>query len=446
MSVKAAHGPKARYPGQLALALTRNPLPFLTESARRYGDFVPFSIGPQPFLLIGDPDGTREVLVTQQRNFFKGRGLERMKLLLGDGLLTGEGEYHMRQRRLAQPAFHRDRVAAYGEMMAGFAERHGARWRAGATLDIAGEMTQLTLAIVGKTLFGADVEGEAGDIGSAITDCINAFSVAVLPFGEWLDHLPLPHTLRFRRARARLDATVYRIIAEHRASGVDRGDLLSMLLAARDTEGDGTPMTDLQLRDETMTIFIAGHETTANLLTWTWYLLGAHPQVESRLHDELATVLGGRPPGAADAERLTYARMVIAESMRLFPPAWILGRRAIADCTVGGHEIPARGIVLLSQYVAHRNPRWYPEPERFDPERWTPEAAAQRPKFAYYPFGAGSRVCIGEQFALLEATLVLATLAQRWRLRLEPGHPVVPQARITLRPRYGMRMILSARR
>jgi cytochrome P450 len=446
MLTEAARGPKARYPGQIALAMTRNPLPFLMDSARRYGDFVRFSIGPQPFLLIADPEGTREVLVTQQRNFAKGRGLERMKLLLGEGLLTSEGEHHMRQRRLAQPAFHRDRVASYGQTMAAFAARHCARWRDGETVDLAGEMTRLTLAIVGKTLFGADVEGEAGDIGTAITDCINAFSVAVLPFGEWLDHLPLPHTLRFRRARARLDATIYRMIAEHRASGVDRGDLLSMLIAAQDTEGDGTRMTDQQLRDEAMTIFIAGHETTANLLSWTWYLLGQHPDAEERFHGELGAVLGGRAPDIADAERLTYTRMVIAESMRLYPPAWILGRRAIADCSIAGHHVPARGIVLMSQYVAHRDPRWYPEPERFDPERWRPAAVAERPRFAYYPFGAGSRVCIGEQFALLEATLILSTIAQRWRLRLKPGHPVVPQARITLRPRYGMRMILSARR
>ncbi len=425
--------------------MTRAPLPFLMGCAERYGDFVPFSIGPQLCYLVSDPEATREVLVTQQRNFTKSRGLERMKLLLGDGLLTSESEYHMRQRRLAQPAFHRERVMAYGSTMAAYAERASERWRGGETLDVGAEMTRLTLAIVGKTLFDADVEGEAGDIGAAVTASIDAFSVAVLPFGEWLDHLPLPHTLRFRRARQRLDATIYRIIAEHRAAGVDRGDLLSMLIAASDTEGDGTGMSDLQLRDEAMTIFIAGHETTANLLTWTWYLLGEHPEIEGRLHDELDMVLGGRAPGAADMERLGYLRMVLSESMRLYPPAWILGRRAIADCSVGGHDMPARSIAFMSQYVTHRDPRWYPEPERFDPQRWTPEAVARRPKFAYFPFGAGSRVCIGEQFALMEATLALATLAQRWRLRLVPGHRVVPQARITLRPRYGMRMTVNAR-
>jgi cytochrome P450 len=425
--------------------MTRNPLPFLLLSAQRYGDFVPFTIGPQRCVLVSDPEATREVLVAQQKNFTKSRGLERMKLLLGDGLLTSEGEHHMRQRRLAQPAFHRERVTAYGSTMAAYAERTSSRWRAGETFDVAAEMNRLTLAIVGKTLFGADVEGEAGDIGAAITTCINAFSVAVLPFGEWLDHLPLPHTLRFRSARRRLDATIYRIIAEHRAAGSDRGDLLSMLIAASDTDGDGTGMTDLQVRDEAMTIFIAGHETTSNLLTWTWYLLGENPDIEGRLHDELDMVLGGRAPGAADLERLGYLRMVIAESMRLFPPAWILGRRAIADCTIGGHQVRARDIVFMSQYVTQRDPRWYPEPDRFDPQRWTPEEIARRPKFAYFPFGAGSRVCIGEQFALMEASLILATLAQDWQLRLVPGHPVVPRARITLRPRFGMRMTAAER-
>ena len=425
--------------------MTRNPLPFLMLSAQQYGDFVPFQIGPQRCFLVSDPDATREVLVAQQKNFTKSRGLERMKLLLGDGLLTSEGEYHLRQRRLAQPAFHRERVMAYGSTMAAYAERTSSRWRTGETFDVATEMNRVTLGIVGKTLFDADVEGEASDIGRAITDCFDAFALAVLPFGEWLDHLPLPHAIRFRRARRRLDATIYRIIAEHRAAGIDRGDLLSMLIGASDAEGDGTGMTDLQVRDEAMTIFIAGHETTSNLLTWTWYLLGENPDIEGRLHDELDMVLGGRAPGAGDLERLGYLRMVLTEAMRLFPPAWLLGRRAIADCTIAGQAVPARGIVFMSQYVTHRDPRWYPEPERFDPQRWTPEEIARRPKFAYFPFGAGSRVCIGEQFALMEATLILATLAQRWQLRLVPGHPVEPRARITLRPKYGMRMTAVAR-
>jgi cytochrome P450 len=436
----SAAGPKARYPGQFAFAMTRNPLPFLMLNAQRYGDFVPFTIGPRRCFLVSDPDATREVLVTQQRNFVKSRGLERMKLLLGDGLLTSEGEYHMRQRRLAQPAFHRERVMAYGSTMVAYAEQTSDRWRAGETFDVGTEMTRLTLGIVAKTLFGADVEGEAADIGAAITDCFNAFAVAVLPFAELLDHLPLPHNLRFRSAKRRLDATIYRIIAEHRAAGSDRGDLLSMLIAASDTDGDGAGMTDLQVRDEALTIFIAGHETTANVLTWTWYLLGEHPEIEGRLHEELDGVLGGRTPGTADLERLGYLRMVLAETMRLYPPAWLLGRRALADCTIGGHQVKTNDIIFMSQYVTHRDPRWYPEPDRFDPQRWTPEETARRPKFAYFPFGAGSRVCIGEQFALMEASLILATLAQRWQLRLVPGHPVVPRARITLRPQFGMRM------
>jgi cytochrome P450 len=306
-------------------------------------------------------------------------------------------------------------------------------------------MMRLTLAVVGQTLFGADVEEEAPEIGRALTDTFRSFNLALLPFGELLQRVPfLPPVRRFNEAKARLDATIYRLIAEHRADGHDRGDLLSMLIAAQDTEVDGGRMTDLQLRDEAMTIFLAGHETTANALTWTWYLLAEHPAAEARMHAEIDAALGGRLPAADDLPRLPYTRMVLAEAMRLYPPAWVIGRRNVEPYTVRGVTLPARTVVLTSQWVTHRDPRWWPEPERFRPERWG-EAPGDRPKFAYFPFGAGTRVCIGEQFAWMEGMLLLATIAQRWRLRLVPGHPVVPQAIITLRPRHGMRMVAEAR-
>jgi cytochrome P450 len=447
LSSGRAPGPSSRLPGRHALSMSRDPLAFLSGVTARYGDVARFRVGPETLFLINHPDLIRDVLVTHQRNFRKGRGLERAKRLLGEGLLTSEGQVHLRQRRLAQPAFHRARIAAYAETMSARAERAGERWRDGSTYDLAREMNALTLAIVAKTLFDAELDDEAQDIGAALTAAFEAFNFSFfLPFGERLERLPIPPAIRFRKARARLDRTIYRLIAERRASGEDRGDLLSMLLMARDTEGDGGAMSDVQLRDEAMTIFLAGHETTANALAWTWYLLSGHPEIEGRLHAEIDGALAGRLlPNAADVERLPYTRMVLAESMRLYPPAWIIGRRAIEACEVGGYDIPPRSILLLSQFVTHRDARWFPDPLRFDPERWTPDQIAARHRFAYFPFGGGTRVCIGEQFAWLEGVLLLASIARRWRFRLVPGHPVALQPIITLRPKYGMRMVAHRR-
>jgi cytochrome P450 len=426
--------------------MARDPVAFLTGLTRDYGDIARVPLGAETLYLFNRPDLIRDVLVTNHRNFHKGRGLERAKLLLGLGLLTSEGEFHLRQRRLAQPAFHRQRVAAYGATMARYAAARRDRWTDGMVIDAHQEMMALALAIVGQTLFDADVEHEAAEIGEALAATFQSFhSGFFLPFGEWLDRLPLPATIRFRNARARLDATIYRLIEERRRHNDDRGDLLSMLLLAQDTEGDGGGMTDLQLRDEAMTIFLAGHETTANALTWTWYLLSQHPAIEQRLHAEIDSALGTRLPTADDLPSLPYTRMVLAEAMRLYPPAWLVGRRALGAFEAAGYRIPARSIVLLSQYVTQRDPRWFPDPERFDPERFTPDSQAARPKFSYFPFGGGPRVCIGEQFAWMEGVILLATIAQRWKLRLVPGHPVALQPIITLRPKFGMRMTLEAR-
>jgi cytochrome P450 len=449
-----APGPASRYPGELLLTLARDTLSVVRRMAA-HGDVSQFAVGPQRVFLATHPDLIRDVLVTHQRGFAKGRALERAKMLLGEGLLTSQGDFHLRQRRLAQPAFHRERVAAYAAAMVDCSARRAARWQDGVELDVAEEMMALTLAIVGRTLFDADVEREAPEIGQALTDALESVRIAVLPLSELLQYLPVPVTLRFNRAKRRLDETIYRIIAERRAeiargASADRGDLLSMLLMAQDAPehatgaGDDGRMSDLQLRDEAMTIFLAGHETTANALTWTLYLLSQHPDVEARLHAEV-DALGRRPPGAADLAALPFTRMVLAESMRLFPPAYVIGRRALEDYSLGGYHVPARSLVLVSQYVTHRDPRWWPEPERFDPERFTPERSADRPKFAYFPFGAGTRVCIGEQFAWMEGTLALATIAQRWRLRLAADQVIDTKAVITLRPKFGMRMTPEAR-
>ncbi len=402
-------------------------------------------MGGEHLFIASDPAVIRDVLVTHNQNFHKSRGLERTKRVLGEGLLTSEDAFHLRQRRLIQPAFHRERIAAYATTMVEYANRIRSGWANGATLDVASEMSRLTLLIVGKTLFDADVEAQAREIGDAMTGLMRSFWTTMLPFGEALERLPIPHLRRGRHARERLDRIIYGIIRERRASGADRGDLLSMLLLAQDDEDKGRGMTDRQVRDEAMTIFLAGHETTANALTWTWYLLSQAPDVERRLHDEIAAVLSGRLPTVADVERLPYATRVVTESMRLYPPAWLVGRRAVNEYSINGYHVPPRSIIVMSQWIVHRDARHYADPEHFDPDRWTPEFKARLPRFAYFPFGGGPRQCIGESFAWMELVLLVATIAQRWRFELAPNHPVVPHAAITLRPKHGMKMVATDR-
>lgn len=438
-------GPRPLIPTINFIKLRRNPIKFLTGLYEKFGDVVYFKLGPQPVVLLTNPDNIRDVLITHNKQFMKGEGLQRAKKLLGEGLLTSEGEFHLRQRRLAQPAFHRQRIAAYATTMVDYAERLSEGWQPGEERDIAREMMRLTLAIAGKTLFDADVETEADEIGDALSETMEMFNYLTLPFFQILEKLPLPVMKRFKAARQRLDETIYRMIRERRESGEDRGDLLSMLIQARDTEGDGTGMTDAQLRDEAMTIFLAGHETTANALAWTWYLLSQNPEAEAKLHAEIDEVLAGRAATAEDYPRLKYAEMVFAEAMRMYPPAWVIGRRVLNDYRINEYQIPDRSIILMSQYVSHHNPKYFPEPDRFDPERWTPEAREARPKFSYFPFGGGPRLCIGESFAWMEGVLVMATLARKWRMQLAPNHRVELQPLVTLRPKHGMKMKLELR-
>jgi cytochrome P450 len=419
--------------------LRGNPIRFFQKLARQYGDITYLKIGPQRIYLINQPDYIKDVLVTHNANFTKGRGLEKAKDVLGEGLLTSEGEFHRRQRRLAQPAFHRQRILAYAETMTRYADRTRQTWPDGANIDMFREMMELTLAIIGKTMFDADVTGEAQEIGQAINSLMEMFQAFTSPFASLLEKYP-PRRRRFNEAKNRLDSTIYRIIRERRASGEDRGDLLSMLLQAHDTEDDGSSMTDLQLRDEALTLFLAGHETTANALTWTWYLLSQHPEVEAKLQTEIDQVLGGRLPTVEDLPNLKYTEAVLTEAMRLYPPAWLMGRRAIKDYQLAGYTIPAGSIVLMSQFVMHHNPRYFPEPDRFNPERWTAQMRANLPKFAYFPFGGGPRICIGEPFAWMEGKLLLATLAQEWQFRLASNYKLELQPSVTLRPKHGMPM------
>lgn len=432
---------RPRYPGQFIAALISDRLSVFQRMAAR-GDIVQVNAGRQSLVLISNPEDIRSVLVTNNRSFRKGRGVERMKPLLGEGMLGSEGEFHLRQRRLAQPAFHRARLVGYAEVMARYADETAQRWTDGATIDVHAEMMRLTLAIASRTLFDADIETEARDVAEVIDLSLRLFRFATLPFGQHLERLPIPVAHRMRRARARMNAFIYEMIRTRRASGADHGDLLSMLLVA---DEDGDAMSDRQVRDEVMTILMAGHETTAVALSWTWYLLSQNPDAASLFHAELDSVLGDRVPTMDDVQKLPYTRAVIAESMRLYPPAWVIGRRAHSDVTIGGYAVRAGSIVLMSQYLVHRDPRWYEEPALFRPTRWTDGSEATRHKFAYFPFGGGPRVCIGEQFAWTEGVLVLATIARRWLLMHEPVHQVALDPLVTLRPKDGMQMRLARR-
>ncbi len=437
-------GPRSNVPGGLAYRFWRDPVRALVDIANEYGDVSRFEFGPYDQVLLNDPELIQQVLVTDQRSFMKGRALQVAKRVLGEGLLTSEGELHLRQRRLIQPIFHRKRIADYGEAMVESAEQITGRWQSGSRLDVHAEMARLTLTIVGRTLFDADLQGEARQIGAALTEALEGVNRIVYPGGSLWERLPLPSARRYHTAVRTLEATIYGLIDQRRRNGGGGSDLLSMLLDAKDENG-GPGMSDRQVRDEAMTLFIAGHETTAVLLTWTWYLLARNPHVETKLREELDAVVGADEVSVDHLPRLTYTEQVLNESLRLYPPAWVIGRRALVDVELGGYAVPRGTIVVLSPYVTQRDGRWFAEPGRFDPERWSTEAHANRLASAFFPFGGGTRLCIGEAFARMEAKLVLATIARRWSLRPVSARPAELLPRVTLRPKHGMPMSLTAR-
>ena len=447
----------SRFPLGNLVRFRRDPILFLRRLAAEYGDVISFAIASAELVLVNDPALIYRVTVTDHRKYYKSRGLERAKRLLGEGLLTSEGETHLQHRRMLQPAFHRQRIAGYAASMVESADAAALRWNHGDTIDITAEMQRLTLAIVGRTLFDEDIESEAPEIGQALGEALGLFHFLTLPFAEKLDRLPLPPVRRFHRAKARLDQTVYRLIAQRRAEGVDHGDFLSMVISAQDEEDPAARLTDEEVRDQVMTIFLAGHETTATALIWTLYLLALNPGVEKRLEEELRDVLDGRKPELEDVDSLPWTRAVLTESMRLYPPAWMIGRRAVVDTDLGGFAVPRDTIILMAPSVTQVDDRFFPEPARFAPSRWLFEDAAELsddtlagtardlPKMAYYPFGGGPRTCIGERFAWMEMTLVLAVLMQRCRFSLVPGQQIKARPIITQRPSGAIRMRVEVR-
>ncbi len=423
-----------------------NPILLFEYLREKYGSIAHYRLGPFHIVFLNDPELIREVLINQAPLFIKERTQRRMKILLGEGLITSEGETHMRQRRIAAPAFHRQRIAAYGGMMTARAATMREEWQEGVEIDAVSEMMRLALQVVARTIFDTDVTEDVQSINNEVNAIMKLYNFLIaLPRAEALLHLPIPGLMRFKRARRHLDAVVHRMIDQRRQSGEDRGDLLSMLLASRDEERDQSTLTDEQVRDEVTTIFLAGYETVANALAWTWLLLAQNPEAEAKLHAELDSVLGGRLPTLEDLPQLRYTEMVLSESMRLYPPAWAMGRQSIAPVELGPYRLPTGTYFFFSQYIMQRTPEHFPDPLRFDPERFTPEAKAARPKFAYFPFGGGSRQCIGESFAWMEAILLTATIAQRWRLRLVPGQRIEVQPKITLRPKFPIRMVPELR-
>lgn len=427
----------------------RDRLRFVLDIARIYGDVAQYRVAHMRMYQINHPDGVGRLLHDNNRNYSKEVAtFGTLKLFLGNGLFTSDGDFWRRQRRLAQPAFHRRRVAAFGELMADATLAMLERWRPhvgrGQPLDVATEFMHLTMEVVTRALFSTSVEGDIDRVGRAITTLLNDVTFRfTFPFYPPLK-VPTPRNRRFLAARATLDGIVYRIIAERRQRPDEHDDLLALLMQARD-EKTGEGMSDKQLRDEVVTLFLAGHETTANALTWASYLLSTHVAVARRLRAEVDESLQGRVPKASDLPKLPYTRMAIDETLRLYPPAWITNRRAIEDDTVCGYRIPADATVSISPYVTHRDPTLWENPEGFDPDRFAPERSVGRPHYAYFPFGGGPRQCIGKGFALMESTLVLALLTQSYELHLVPGCRVEAEAMATLRPRYGMWMTAHPR-
>jgi len=455
----------ARIPISALPDLTRRPPFFFARMSEQYGPFVRVPVPGRALHLVSDPEAIQEVLVTASRFYSndilpggRGRRQTPLTMLLGQGLLTSDGDLHRRQRRLIQPLFHRQRIASYTDSFVRISRDVAMRWRDGAEVDMLREMVLLTLAVVTRTIFDVSIDSRVADtIRTAMPRNDGPLRYALMPAGQMLARLPLPSNIRFWRGRAALDEVVFRLISERRLSGARGGDLLSLLLQARDA-GTGEPTDDRQVRDEALTLLMAGHDTTANGLAWCFYLLARDPAATARLHEEVDRVLGDRDADVADVPRLRWTNAVFQEALRIYPPVWTVGRRPLEPRPLSDYWLPADAMVMMSPWVVHRDPRWWPEPERFAPQRWVePDEAdagdplagsalaADRPRFVYFPFGGGPRQCIGNMFAQMEAVLALATICQTWRFELSRQTSVHPQARIIVRPRPGLFMKVHRR-
>ncbi len=443
-SGKTPPGPKGHWLLGSLREFRHDMLAFYMQIAREYGDVVAFRLGPKKLVLLNHPDFLEQVLVTENRNFIKHYAFRLLRPTLGNGLVISEGDFWLRQRRLMQPAFSRQRIESFAPVIVDYTVRMLETWRPGSTRDLHADMMKLAMSIVTKTLLDVDTGDRATAVGRSVDVIMHDFTdrfQSAFPPPFWL---PVPRNLHLKRHVRRLDAVIHDIIRQRRADQKDRGDLLSTLVHARD-EADNTGMTDRQLRDEVMTLFLAGHETTASALSWTWYLLATHPDVESKLMAELETVLAGRLPTAADVPRLVYTEQVVQETLRLYPPAYVFGRQPLEDCTIGGYAIAKGTSILIPPYVTQRDPRFFERPDEFDPDRWNGGLVKRLPKYTYYPFGGGPRICIGNSFAMLEAMLIVATVVPRFHFELAAEPPVVPWPSITLRTRHGIHMVVRSR-
>jgi cytochrome P450 len=442
-AIRRPPGPKPHFPiGNFPLG-HKNPLATFEKWAHEFGDIFYYRAGWIHVYFLNHPDYVESVLVTQYQNFLKDQVVRNSRWIFGEGLLTNEGASWLRQRRIIQPAFHRKHIASYGETMTGFAETMLTSWRDGETRDIHQDMMRLTLRIVAKVLFSIEVAETSEKIAAALNILLGQGAGGRMVLPPLLRYLPIPSMTRVRRAGKQLDEIAYGIIRERHASRNDNGDMLSLLMQARDEDGSG--MSDEQLRDEAITFLLAGHETTALSLSWAWYLLSLNPPIEKKLHEELQQVLAGRTPQAGDMPQLVYTEKVVKEVMRLYPPAWAVARTVAKETEVAGYVLPIGANVVVSPWVMHHDARFYTDPLKFDPDRWSAERAQTVTKYAYFPFGAGPRGCVGQSFAMMEAILLVATIAQKFRFEVVSDHPVVPMPSVTLRPKHGIRMVLHRR-
>ncbi|MCM8569382.1 cytochrome P450 [Gramella jeungdoensis] len=443
---KLPPGPKPKIPLTNLFDFRKDSLAFLKRIADEYGDIVHFKLGLYRVVLLNHPDFIKQVLSTHNDNFVKGRPLEMAKELMGEGLLTSEGEFHKQQSRIIQPAFSTKMMDHYGPVMTFYANNLMKKWNDGTTIDVLSEMVEMSIEIAGKTMFSIDIKKEVPEITQALEKITVLFKRISLPFSEYLLNLPLPSTYRFYKARTQIDDIIYRIIKARKKSRLDNGDLLSLLLNAEVHSGTKGVLTDKQIRDEALTLFLTAFDTTSLALSWTWYLLSQNPEAEQKLHNELENVLEGRLPTINDIPKLVYTKNIFAESMRIYPPIYIIARQSLEEFSISNYMIPKGTLVLMSPYLIHHDKRFHNDPERFNPDVWSKKNAYHQSRFDYFPFSRGARACIGQHYAWLEGVLVLATIAQYWKLERIPGNTVEIEQLINLRPRNGLKMKLSRRK